>query len=155
MAYVASTLYKIREVTGVLFGLLFFYFLLLFIYKIKMLLFSETVVVNGSKITTVQYWGQIDQWLGAGLLVFFLIFGHYLFCSENMNRIERNRDILGMKSALIGFFLWLFITIITFLFNITVPYTLNIAAGYILIILTYFLAIRHEIPFLGAKQREE
>lgn len=44
-----------------------------------------------------------------------------------------------MKSALIGFILWLLITIITFLFRITVPYFLNIAGGYIIIISIYFL----------------
>ena len=31
-----------------------------------------------------------------------------------MNRVEKNRDIIGMKSVLIGFALWLFITVITF-----------------------------------------
>lgn len=43
-----------------------------------------------------------------------------------MSRIEKNSDIVGMKSALIGFILWLLITIITFLFRITIPYSLNI-----------------------------
>ncbi len=104
-----------------------------------MLFFSERTVVSGSEIITAQYWGQIDQWLGTGLILFFVIFGHYLLHSKNMSRIEKNSDIVGMKSALIGFILWLLITIITFLFRITIPYSLNIAGGYITIISIYFL----------------
>jgi hypothetical protein len=130
---------KTQEVVGVLFGILLFYFWLIFIDKIKMLLFSETIIVNGNKIIKAQYWGQIDQWLVAGLILFFLVFGHYLIYSKNINGIEKNRDIIGMKSALIGFLLWLFITIITFLLNITIPYSFNIAGGYIIIISIYFL----------------
>jgi hypothetical protein len=130
---------KILEVIGVLFGIVLFYFWLIFIDKIKMLLFSEVIVVNGNEIIKAQYWGQIDQWLVAGLILFFLIFGHYLLCSKNMSRIEKNLDIIGMKSALIGFILWLFVTIITFLFKITFPYSFNIAGGYLTIISTYFL----------------
>ena len=104
-----------------------------------MLFFSEVSVVDGNEITKAQYWGQIDQWLVAGLLLFFLIFGHYLLCSKNMSTIKKNRDIIGMKSTLIGFILWLFVTIITFLFKITFPYSFNIAGGYLTIISTYFL----------------
>jgi hypothetical protein len=130
---------KTQEVAGILFGIVLFYSWLIFIDNIKMLFFSERTVVSGNEIITAQYWGQIDQWLGTGLILFFLIFGRYLFYSKNMNRIEKNRDIIGMKSALIGFILWLLITIITFLFRITIPYSLNIAGGYIIIISIYFL----------------
>ncbi|RXA19447.1 hypothetical protein EQO05_08840 [Methanosarcina sp. MSH10X1] len=139
MKYVTSIPNKTQEVVGVLFGIVLFYFWLVLIDKIKMLLFSEVIVINSSKIIKAQYWGQIDQWLAAGLILFFLIFGHYLLCSKNMSRIEKNRDIIGMKSALIGFILWLFITIVTFLFKITFPYFFNIAGGYLIIIFIYFL----------------
>lgn len=139
MTYTTSIPNKTREVVGVLFGIVLFYSWLIFIDKIKMLLFSEIIVVNSNEVIKVQYWGQIDQWLVAGLILFFLILGHYLLYSKNMSKIEKNRDIIGMKSALIGFVLWLFITIITFLFNITIPYSLNIAGGYIIIISIYFL----------------
>ncbi len=130
---------KTQEIAGVLFGIVLFYSWLIFIYNIKMLFFSERTIVSGSEIITAQYWGQIDQWLGTGLILFFLLFGHYLFYSKNMNRIEKNRDIIGIKSALIGFILWLSITIITFLFRIIIPYSLNIAGGYIIIISIYFV----------------
>ncbi|MGI5991407.1 MAG: hypothetical protein ACOX79_07570 [Methanosarcina sp.] len=130
---------KTREVVGVLFGIVLFYFWLISIDKIKILLFSEAIVVNGNKIIKAQYWGQIDQWLVAGLILFFLVFGHYLIYSKNISGIEKNRDIIGMKSALIGFVLWLFITIITFLFNIVLPYSLNIAGGYLTMISIYIL----------------
>jgi heme/copper-type cytochrome/quinol oxidase subunit 4 len=53
--------------------------------------------------------------------------------------LKKNRDIIGMKSALIGFVLWLFITIITFLFKIVLPYSLNVAGGYLTMISIYFL----------------
>jgi hypothetical protein len=129
--------HKTQEVAGILFGIVLFYSWLMFINDIKMLFFSERTIISGNEIITAQYWGQIDQWLGTGLILFFLIFGHYLFYSKNMNRIEKSRDIIGMKSALIGFILWLLITIITFLFRITVPYSLNITGGYITIIFIY------------------
>lgn len=142
---------KTQEVVGVLFGVVLFYSWLIFISDIKMLFFSETIVVNGNEMTTAQYWGQVDQWLGIGLILFFLIFGRYLLYSKNMSRIEKNRDIIGMKSALIGFILWLLIAIITFLFRITIPYSLNIAGGYIIIISIYFLMRRnlYEISDFG------
>ena len=130
---------KTQEVAGILFGVVLFYSWLIFIYNIKLSFFSEMTVVNGNEMTKAQYWGQVDQWLGIGLILFFLIFGHYLFYSKNVNRIEKNSDIVGMKSSLIGYILWLFITIITFLFKITIPYSLNIAGGYIMIISIYFI----------------
>ncbi|WP_011306452.1 hypothetical protein [Methanosarcina barkeri] len=130
---------KTQEVAGVLFGVVLFYSWLIFIYNIKLSFFSEMTVVNGNEITKAQYWGQVDQWLGIGLILFFLIFGHYLFYSKNMNRIEKNSDIVGMKSSLIGFILWLLIAIITFLSKITIPYSLNIAGGYIIIIFIYVI----------------
>jgi hypothetical protein len=131
--------HKTQEVAGILFGIVLFYSWLMFINDIKMLFFSERKIISGNEIITAQYWGQIDQWLGTGLILFFLIFGHYLFYSNNMNRIEKSRDIIGMKSALIGFILWLLITIITFLFRITVPYSLNITGGYIIILFIYII----------------
>jgi hypothetical protein len=134
-----SVLNKTQEVVGVLFGAVLFYSWLIFVYNIKMLFFSKTIVVNGNEMTKAQYWGQVDQWLGIGLILFFLIFGRYLLYSKDMSRIEKNHDIIGMKSALVGFILWLFIAIITFLSKITIPYSLNIAGGYIMIISIYFL----------------
>jgi hypothetical protein len=139
MKETTSILNKALDVIGVLFGLILFYSWIIFIYSVKMSFFSERTVVNGNEITMAPNWGQIDQWLGAGLILFFLVFGHYLLCSKNMNRIEKNSDIIGIKSSLIGFILWLFITIITFLFNITIPYSLNIAGGYIVLIFIYLL----------------
>ncbi len=62
---------KTREVVGVLFGIVLFYFWLISIDKIKILLFLEAIVVNGNKIIKAQYWSQIDQWLVAGLILFF------------------------------------------------------------------------------------
>jgi hypothetical protein len=139
MEYMTSVLNKTQEVVGVLFGVVLFYSWLMFISDIKMLFFSETIVVNGNEMTRAQYLGQIDQWLGAGLILFFLIFGHYLLYGKDRSRIEKSRDIIGMKSALIGFILWLLIAIITFLSKITIPYSLNIAGGHIIIISIYFL----------------
>ncbi|AKB35094.1 hypothetical protein MSSAC_0504 [Methanosarcina siciliae C2J] len=132
MENTTSALNKTQEVVGVLFGVVLFYSWLIFISDIKMLFFSETMFVNGNEMTRAQYWGQVDQWLGAGLILFFLIFGHYLLYSKNMSSIEKSRDIIGMKSALIGFILWLLIAIITFLSKITIPYSLNMAGGYII-----------------------
>ncbi|HII93740.1 MAG TPA: hypothetical protein HA262_16740 [Methanosarcina sp.] len=139
MKETTSILNKALDVIGILFGLILFYSWIIFIYSVKMSFFSERTVVNGNEITMAPNWGQIDQWLGAGLILFFVVFGHYLLCSKNMNRIEKNSDIIGIKSSLIGFILWLFITIITFLFNITIPYSLNIAGGYIMLIFIYLL----------------
>lgn len=139
MKETTSILNKALDVIGILFGLILFYSWIIFIYSVKMSFFSERTVVNGNEITMAPNWGQIDQWLGAGLILFFVVFGHYLLCSKNMNRIGKNSDIIGIKSSLIGFILWLFITIITFLFNITIPYSLNIAGGYIMLIFIYLL----------------
>ena len=139
MKETTSILNKALDVIGILFGLILFYSWIIFIYSVKMSFFSERTVVNGNEITMAPNWGQIDQWLGTGLILFFVVFGHYLLCSKNMNRIGKNSDIIGIKSSLIGFILWLFITIITFLFNITIPYSLNIAGGYIMLIFIYLL----------------
>ena len=139
MAFMTTIPNKTQEVVGVLFGIVLFYFWFIFIYKLKMLLFTEAIVVNSNKMVKAQYWGQIDQWLVAGLILFFLIFGHYLLYSKNMSRVEKNRDIIGMKSVLIGFVLWLFITVITFVFKISFSYFFNMAGGYLVIISIYIL----------------
>jgi hypothetical protein len=143
MKETTSILNKALDVIGVLFGLILFYSWIIFINSVKMSFFSERTAVNGNEITIAQDWGQIDQWLEVGLILFFLVFGHYLLCSKNMNRIGKNSDIIGIKSSLIGFILWLFITIITFLFNITTPYSLNIGGGYIMLIFIYLSYFPH------------
>ncbi len=149
MKETTSIINKITEVVGVLFGIILFYSWLIFVNNIKMSFFSEMKIVNGTEVITAQYWGQIDQWLETGLILFFVIFGHYLLYSKNMSRIEKNSDIVGMKSSLIGYILWLFIAIITFLSKITIPYSLNIAGGYIMIISIYFLMRRNPYSSLN------
>jgi hypothetical protein len=61
---------------------------------------------------------QIVTWVKIGLIVFLILLGHYIVSRKVIDEKKRNEDIIGLKSNLLGFFLWLIIIIIATLLNI-------------------------------------
>jgi len=133
---------KFHEICGVLFGLTLFYFWIFLISFTKFILFSETTVVSGNEITSIPPENQVDQWLTSGLLLFFLFFGHYLVYSRSFGGNVKRCDIFFMKSALTGFLLWLLVTVITSSLDIFLPYHVNVAGGYLIILIVYLTGDR-------------
>lgn len=78
---------------------------------------------------------QIVIWVNTGFIVFFIIFGHYIVSWKVIDEKKRNEDIIGLKSNLLGFFLWLTVIIIVTLLNIEINRAAIMAGGYLTILL--------------------
>ncbi|KKH07294.1 hypothetical protein DU42_03820, partial [Methanosarcina mazei] len=73
---------------------------------------------------------QIVIWVNTGFIVFFIIFGHYIVSRKVIDEKKRNEDIIGLKSNLLGFFLWFTVIIIVTLLNIEINRAAIMAGGY-------------------------
>lgn len=78
---------------------------------------------------------QIVIWVNTGFIVFFIIFGHYIVSRKVIDEKKRNEDIIGLKSNLLGFFLWFTVIIIVTLLNIEINRAAIMAGGYLTILL--------------------
>ncbi len=78
---------------------------------------------------------QIVVWVNIGLVVFFLILGHYIVSRKVIDEKKRTEDIIGLKSNLLGFFLWFTVIIIVTLLNIEINRAAIMAGGYLTILL--------------------
>ncbi|KKG13534.1 hypothetical protein EO98_05335 [Methanosarcina sp. 2.H.T.1A.6] len=78
---------------------------------------------------------QIVVWVNTGLIVFFIIVGHYIVSRKVIDEKKRTDDIIGLKSNLLGFFIWLIVIIIATLLNIEINQTTIITGGYLTILL--------------------
>lgn len=130
---------KAQEIFGILFGIIFFIVWVFILNSLSFTFFSEKYVISGNEITKIKDIGQIFNWLIAGILPLFIILGHYLIYANPIGGIEKTYDIKMMKIALLGFSIWLLITIITFLFKINIPHSINIGGGYLTMLIVYFL----------------
>lgn len=78
---------------------------------------------------------QIVIWVNTGLIVFFIVLGHYIVSRKVIDKKKRTEDIIGLKSNLLGFFLWLIVIIIATLLNIEINRTAITVGGYLTILL--------------------
>lgn len=78
---------------------------------------------------------QIVIWVNTGLIVFFLILGHYIVSRKVIDEKKRTEDIIGLKSNLLGFFLWLIVITIATLLNMEINRTAIMVGGYLTILL--------------------
>jgi len=132
-----STKPRIEELVGVIVGTVCFYSWVFMLLALKMKSFSTDFITNGTVMTIADNWGQIDNWLEAGILPFFLISGHYFASGKVISEKRRINDIIGMKSSLMGFIVWLFVTITTFLLETNMSYKVTLVGGYSLIAIIY------------------
>lgn len=130
---------KVQKIFGVLFGIILFIVWVLILNSIVFTFFSEKYFISGNEITKIKDSGQIFNWLIAGILPLFIILGHYLIYTNPIGGIEKTYDIKMMKIALLGFSIWLLITIIIFFFKINMSYSINMGGGYLTIFVVYFL----------------
>lgn len=137
-----STKPRIEELVGVIVGTVCFYSWVFMLLTLKMKFFSTDFITNSIAMTIADNWGQIDNWLEAGILPFFLISGHYFASGKVISEKRRINDIIGMKSSLMGFIVWLFVTITTFLLEMDMSYRVTLAGGYILIAIIYLFMKR-------------
>lgn len=137
-----STKPCIEELVGVIVGTVCFYSWVFMLLALKMKFFSTDFITNGTVMTIADNWSQIDNWLEAGILPFFLIAGHYFASGKVISEKGRINDIIGMKSSLMGFIVWFVVTITTFLLEIDMNYRITLAGGYILIAIIYLFMKR-------------
>jgi hypothetical protein len=80
---------------------------------------------------------QIVVWVNIGLIVFFIILGHYIVSRKVIDEKKRTEDIIGLKSNLLGFFVWLIVIIVATLLKIELSSTAIMTGGYITILLIF------------------
>ena len=83
--------------------------------------------------------GQIGIWLALGPIIFFVILGHYLFSRDLVSEKRRIDDIVGLRSTLWGYFLWLIIMILTYRPDVDISSTYTVGVGYLFILLIHLL----------------
>lgn len=88
---------------------------------------------------------QIVVWANIGLIVFFIILGHYIVSRKVIDEKKKTEDIIGLKSNLLGFFLWLIVIIIATLLNIEINKTTITTGGYVTILLIYLYMEKREV----------
>ncbi|WP_048120873.1 hypothetical protein [Methanosarcina vacuolata] len=88
---------------------------------------------------------QIVIWVNIGLTIFFIILGHYIVSRKVIDEKKRIEDIIGLKSNLLGFFLWLIVIIIATLLKIEINKTAIISGGYITILLITLYMEKREV----------
>jgi succinate dehydrogenase/fumarate reductase cytochrome b subunit len=135
---------KFLIVTGGLLGLLFYYLYVIFLMNIKEHFFSKADATI-SNLVVVQNWGPVDYWLDTGLLVFFVIAGIYILNSDKLTVPEKNRAIALIKSAVIGFLLYIPITAMFYIYNLDISYRITVAGGYICILVIYLIFRRKRV----------
>lgn len=133
---------KADEVIGGLFGLLLFYCWLFFLDNLAYAFFSETNTIQGAEIVKMNISVQIFEWFAVGLLMLFLVFGHYIIRSLRMNVNEKRDDDKIIKANLIGFVIWLMFIIVAFIFHVSISHSVNIGGGYITILIIYVLLLK-------------
>lgn len=87
--------------------------------------------------SVLRFSNQIVIWVNVGLIIFFITLGHYIVSRKVIDEKKRTEDIIGLKSNLLGFFLWLIIIIITTLLKIEINLTAIMAGGYLTILLVF------------------
>ncbi len=126
---------KNKEILGVLLFIVW----IVILNGIAFIFLSEKNTINGTEITKIKDLGQIFSWLTAGMLLFFLVIGHYLLYSSTVGGMEKTSDIIAMKSTLLGFFIWLLIVVLIYLLKINIPFWISVAGGYFTILIIFFL----------------
>jgi len=131
----------IKAIIGTSFGIVLFFVWLYLLNDIQFYLFSVKELVNGTEVIGVKYPKQylpIITWFTHGVFLFFLFLGNYLLFSRTEGGLEKRNDIMAMKSILIGYFIWLCVTLIISLLAINISYRINIVAGILTMIIVYF-----------------
>ncbi|MDW7728317.1 MAG: hypothetical protein SCH70_14665 [Candidatus Methanoperedens sp.] len=130
---------KIKEIFGVLFGVLLFIAWIVILNSMAFILLSEKNIINGTEVTKIRDLGQIFNWIKAGVLPFFLVAGHYLLYSSTADSMEKINDIIAIKSTLLGFSVWLLIVVITFLLKTNISFWISTAGGYFTMVIIFVL----------------
>ena len=131
----------IEAIIGTSVGIALYFIWLYLLTKIEFILFSEKELVNGIEVVGVHFQKQyvpIYSWITFGVFPLFLVLGQYLLYGRTEGESEKKNEIMAMKSIIIGYFIWLPVTLIISLFAINIPYRIYIMAGFLTMIIVYF-----------------
>jgi hypothetical protein len=132
----------IRVIIGTLFGIVLYFVFSYLIINIEFILFSEKELVNGIEVVGVHFPKQyvpIYSWITFGVFPLFLVVGQYLLYGRTEGESEKKNEIMAMKSIILGYFIWLPVTLIIALLAINIPYRIYIMAGFLTMIIVYFI----------------
>lgn len=130
----------IKAIIATSFGIVLFLIWLYLLINIEFILFSEKELVHGIEVVGVKFPKQyvpILTWFTYGVFPLFLFVGHYLLYGRTEGGLEKKYDIMAMKSILIGYFIWLPVTLLIALLAINIPYRINMVAGFLTMIIVY------------------
>jgi len=131
----------IEAIIGTSVGIALFFIWLYLLTIIEFILFSEKELVNGIEVIGVHFPKQyvpIYSWITFGVFPLFLVVGQYLLYGRTEGESEKKNEIMAMKSIIIGYFIWLPVTLIISLLAINIPYRIYIMAGFLTMIIVYF-----------------
>ncbi|MCD4845845.1 MAG: hypothetical protein K8R25_15295 [Methanosarcinales archaeon] len=131
----------IRVIIGTLFGIVLYFVFSYLIINIEFILFSEKELVNGIEVGVVHFPKQyvpMHSWITFGVFPLFLVVGQYLLYGITEGGSEKKNEIMAMKSILIGYFIWIPVTLIIGLLAINIPDRIYTIAGFLTMIIVYF-----------------
>ena len=134
----------LKAIIATSFGIVLFLIWLYSLINIEFILFSEKELVHGIEVVGVKYPKQyvpMLTWFTYGVFPLFLIVGHYLLYGRTEGGLEKKYDIMAMKSILIGYLMWLPVSLLIALLAINIPDTINIVAGFLTMIIIYLFMI--------------
>jgi len=122
----------ILNIIGIILGLVIYVLWLININIILYYLYSFKYVVNNIDIIKIlPKYLSIIQWLHAGLLIHFILLGHYIMT-------KKKQDICIARILFFCFVFWLAVLFILNLNNIKIDFQINILAGYLIYIFSLF-----------------
>jgi len=105
------------DAAGVLFGLLLYYIWIFMILLIQSFFFAKKYAIHGTSVLKIPP-NDVFVWLSDGLLVFYLVLGHYIFTNKAS-------DVKVLRSLLLGFGVWLSVLVILSLFGFSMSVILQ------------------------------
>lgn len=129
---------EIRIILGGIISIILHFGWVLFLTAVSFIFFSEKSVIFGSEVvkSTITL-NPIFNWLMAGLFLVFFFVSQYILCNNLTEYDEKINYLRDAKITLMGFSLWLVVIMGFFLFQMNIDYYINLAGGYLTIIIMY------------------
>jgi len=86
------------DTVGILFGLLLYYLWFLLIFLFQNIFLTKKEIICDTVIYTVSH-NEIISWLSDGLLLFYLVLGHYIVT-------KKEADVKILRNLILGFTIW-------------------------------------------------
>jgi hypothetical protein len=90
--------FKRFDAMGILFGLLLYYLWFLVIFLFQNIFLAKKEVIRDTVVYTVSH-NELISWLSDGLLLFYIVLGHYIVT-------KKEADVKILRNLILGFTAW-------------------------------------------------